>query len=410
MRGGFPQSMCSKKYDWMHQDLERLQAGDRLRTMIESHWLDDGYMERDGIRMLNLASNHYLGLNPWLDDNGWEQVKAWCRQYGESGVRIGSGASRLISGHDGVHAQLEREIAKFKGRQAALVFTSGYMANVGVIAALVGRNDAVFSDRLNHASIVDGALLSRAHMYRYSHLDMNKLEYQLQQWSKTLEGKRNHALIVSDAVFSMDGTVAPLRDLVLLKERYNALLLIDEAHSGGVYGVEGRGLCHKLGLHERVDIVMGTFGKAFGAVGAYIAADDIVIRYMINRARTLIYNTGLPPLMAALILMRLEQVKKADHSRFALMRNAALLRDGFMEAGLNTGEGSSHIVPLILGTDDRAVEISRELAQLGIAGIAIRPPTVPEGTARIRFTPMASQSEQELRKAVSIVVNVVRGT
>ncbi|WP_028594727.1 aminotransferase class I/II-fold pyridoxal phosphate-dependent enzyme [Paenibacillus assamensis] len=402
--------MCSKKYDWMHQDLERLQAGDRLRTMIESHWLDDGYMERDGIRMLNLASNHYLGLNPWLDDNGWEQVKAWCRQYGESGVRIGSGASRLISGHDGVHAQLEREIAKFKGRQAALVFTSGYMANVGVIAALVGRNDAVFSDRLNHASIVDGALLSRAHMYRYSHLDMNKLEYQLQQWSKTLEGKRNHALIVSDAVFSMDGTVAPLRDLVLLKERYNALLLIDEAHSGGVYGVEGRGLCHKLGLHERVDIVMGTFGKAFGAVGAYIAADDIVIRYMINRARTLIYNTGLPPLMAALILMRLEQVKKADHSRFALMRNAALLRDGFMEAGLNTGEGSSHIVPLILGTDDRAVEISRELAQLGIAGIAIRPPTVPEGTARIRFTPMASQSEQELRKAVSIVVNVVRGT
>ncbi|MBD8500813.1 aminotransferase class I/II-fold pyridoxal phosphate-dependent enzyme [Paenibacillus arenosi] len=402
--------MCSKKYDWMHQDLERLQAGERLRNMIESHWLDDGYMERDGIRMLNLASNHYLGLNPWLDDDGWEQVKAWCRQYGESGVRIGSGASRLISGHDGVHAQLEREIAKFKGRQAALVFTSGYMANVGVIAALVGRNDAVFSDKLNHASIVDGALLSRAHMYRYSHLDMNKLEYQLQQWSKTLEGKQNHALIVSDAVFSMDGTVAPLRDLVLLKERYNALLLIDEAHSGGVYGVEGQGICHKLSLHERVDIVMGTFGKAFGAVGAYIAADDIVIRYMINRARTLIYNTGLPPLMAALILMRLEQVKKADHSRLALMRNAALLRDGFIEAGLNTGVGSSHIVPLILGTDDRAVAISRKLAQSGIAGIAIRPPTVPEGTARIRFTPMASQSEEELRKALSIIVKVVRET
>ncbi|MCR8846515.1 8-amino-7-oxononanoate synthase [Paenibacillus sp. SC116] len=402
--------MSSTRYDWMHQELERLEAEDRLRSMTESHWLDDGFMERDGVRMLNLASNHYLGLNPWLDDCGWEQVKAWCRQYGEPGVRIGSGASRLISGHDGVHAQLEREIAKFKGRQAALVFTSGYMANVGSIAALVGRNDAVFSDRLNHASIVDGALLSRAHMYRYSHLDMNKLEYQLQQWSKTLEGKRNQALIVSDAVFSMDGTVAPLRDLVLLKERYNALLLIDEAHSSGVYGAKGRGLCHELGMHERVDIVMGTFGKAFGAVGAYIAADDIVIRYMINRARTLIYNTGLPPLMAALILMRLEQVKDADDSRIALMRNAVLLREGLKGAGLNAGVGNSHIVPLILGTDERAVAISRKLAQSGIAGIAIRPPTVPEGTARIRFTPMASQSEDELRKAVSIITKVVRET
>lgn len=398
----------SDRWSWMRAQLTERERAGRLRQLSQTVWLEDGWMMREGKRMLNLASNYYLGLYPWISDALWKSLNDEARLLGEPGLRIGSGASRLITGHDPHHAALEREMSDFKGTEACLVFSSGYMANAGIIPALVGRHDAVFSDRLNHASIVDGIVLSRAEHIRYPHRDLNRLEDQLKKWTVGAlgAGRAARKLIVSDAVFSMDGTLAPLAELAALKERYGAMLMVDEAHSGGVYGFEGRGLCHALGIHEHVDIMMGTFGKAFGAVGAYAAAEDIVIRYLVNQARTFIYNTGLPPLVAALVRARLQEVRIAEEARSALMRKASLFRARLQAGGLDTGEGDSHIVPVMLGSDRRAVVVSEGLAEAGVAGLAIRPPTVPEGTARIRFAPSPLHTDEDLVTAAEAVVRI----
>ncbi|WP_245596004.1 aminotransferase class I/II-fold pyridoxal phosphate-dependent enzyme [Paenibacillus taiwanensis] len=394
------------RYGWMHEELDHWDKGSRMRVLEVTRWLEQGWMEREGKPLFNLASNHYLGLCPWLDEAALMDVKAECFAAGEDGVRIGSGASRLVAGHDPLHAALERDMANFKQRDRCLVFSSGYMANVGVISALVGRHDTVFSDRLNHASLNDGVILSRAEHIRYPHRDMNRLEHSLRKWSGARSTRRK-GLIVTDGVFSMDGTVAPLEDLVSLAERYGTMLMVDEAHSGGVYGIGGRGLCHAARVHQRIDVVMGTFGKAFGAVGAYVAADEVLIRYLINRARTLVYSTGLPPLMAAIVHRRLREVQAADEARDRLVRHAALFRARLRAGGLNIGAGDSHIVPVLLGSDKRAVAAGQALAEAGVAGIAIRPPTVPEGSARIRFAPMASHQEADLIWAADQIIQVI---
>lgn len=390
------------RYPWMERELAELEAQSRLRALKEARWLDNGWIERDGRRQLNLASNHYLGLDPWLTEERFAMLKHECAALGEAGIRVGSGASRLVAGHDPAHAQLERELALYKEREAALVFSSGYMANVGVISALVGRHDAVFSDRLNHASIVDGIQLSRAEHVRYPHRDLERLEYAL----KRSRAKRK--LIVTDAVFSMDGTLAPLAELVALKERYGALFMVDEAHSGGVFGAGGRGLCHAQEWSSRVDVVMGTFGKAFGAEGAYIAADQTLVRYLVNKARTLIFSTGLPPMMAALLRQRLREVIAADAARATLLQHAKRFRERLQQAGLRTGDGNSHIVPVLVGSDRAAVRISAALSEQGIAAVAIRPPTVPEGTARMRFTPMAIHRQEDLLAAADTIAAAVK--
>ncbi|MDK8182701.1 8-amino-7-oxononanoate synthase [Paenibacillus sp. UMB4589-SE434] len=395
-----------ERYAWMQEELDDWDNGSRMRVLQVTRWLENGWMEREGKRLFNLASNHYLGLCPWLDEATLMNVKTDCFAAGEAGVRIGSGASRLVVGHDPLHAELEQDMANFKQRDRCLVFSSGYMANVGVISALVGRHDTVFSDRLNHASLIDGAVLSRAEHIRYPHRDMNRLEHSLRKWSGD-RATRHKGLIVTDGIFSMDGTVAPLEDLVVLAERYGTMLMVDEAHSGGVYGFGGRGLCHAVGVHQRVDVVMGTFGKAFGAFGAYVAADEVLIRYLVNRARTLVYSTGLPPLMAAIVRRRLREVQAADEARDRLVRHAALFRARLRAGGLHTGAGDSHIVPVLLGSDRRAVAAGQALAEAGVAGIAIRPPTVPEGSARIRFAPMASHQESDLIWAADQIVQVV---
>ena len=390
------------RYPWMERELAELEAQSRLRALKEARWLDNGWIERDGRRQLNLASNHYLGLDPWLTEERFALLKHECAALGEAGIRMGSGASRLVTGHDPAHAQLERELALYKEREAALVFSSGYMANMGVISALVGRHDAVFSDRLNHASIIDGIQLSRAEHVRYPHRDLERLEYAL----KRSRAKRK--LIVTDAVFSMDGTIAPLAELGALKERYGALLMVDEAHSGGVFGAGGRGLCHAQEWSSRVDVVMGTFGKAFGAEGAYTAADQTLVRYLVNKARTLIFSTGLPPMMAALLRQRLREVIAADAARATLLQHAKRFRERLQQAGLRTGDGSSHIVPVLVGSDRAAVRISAALSEQGIAAVAIRPPTVPEGTARMRFTPMAIHRQEDLLAAADTIAAAVK--
>ncbi|WP_231515205.1 aminotransferase class I/II-fold pyridoxal phosphate-dependent enzyme [Paenibacillus sp. UNC217MF] len=400
-------SSGTDRWAWMREQLaEREQLG-RLRQLTQTTWLPDGWVSRDGKRVLNLASNYYLGLYPWISETMWRSLNEEAVELGEPGLRIGSGASRLITGHDPQHEALEREMSDFKQTEACLIFSSGYMANAGIIPALVGRHDVVFSDRLNHASIVDGIVLSRAAHVRYPHRDLNRLEDQLKKWTVGASGagRASRKLIVTDAVFSMDGTRASLEELVMLKERYGAILMVDEAHSGGVYGAEGEGLCHELGIHGHVDIIMGTFGKAFGAVGAYVAAEDIVIRYLVNHVRTFIYNTGLPPFVAALVRSRLREVRAAGQARSKLMHKAALFRTRLQAGGLDTGEGDSHIVPVMLGSDQRAVAVSAALTEAGVAGLAIRPPTVPEGTARIRFAPSPLHQDEELLRAADRVVD-----
>jgi len=352
--------------------------------------------------MLDLASNHYLGLPHRLDGATLERWLASAAG-DEQLIRTGSTASRLIVGGDPALDRFEREFAAFKGTEACLVFGCGYMANVGIISALVGRSGIVFSDRLNHASIVDGAILSRAELVRYRHRDTDHLEALLR---KADPNKRK--LIVTDAVFSMDGSVAPLGELVRLKERYGAMLMVDEAHSGGVYGDCGEGLTHALGLTERVDIQMGTFGKAYGCYGAYAAGDSIVIEYLVNKARSVIFSTALPPMVVHAIRDQWETVRTERWRRDALREKSAWLRAELQQSGFDTGESESHIIPLIVGGNEAAVAFARRLQSEGIAAVPIRPPTVPEGTARIRLTPMATHREDDLRSAVERIRRIGR--
>lgn len=340
-------------------------------------------------RLLNLASNNYLGLahDQRLVDASIQAVKEW---------GAGATASRLVTGNYALYADLEKRLAEWKQREGALVFANGYQANTGVISALVGRGDAVFSDRLNHASIVDGIVLSRAEHYRYRHNDPEHLEFLLKKHAHV-----RRKLIVTDTVFSMDGDMAPLASLVELRNRYEALLMVDEAHAGGVRGERGEGLCHELGLHDQVDVIMGTFSKAFGVYGAYVCADEIVIRYLTSKARSLIYSTALPPSVIASIHAALSIIQEDTWRRERLRENAVWFRETLRNLGFSVEDGDTPIIPLTLGDNELTLQYSRMLEERRIAAVAIRPPTVPVGTARIRFTVMATHTRAELQWAAN---------
>ncbi|MGF9713290.1 8-amino-7-oxononanoate synthase [Paenibacillus sp. JMULE4] len=372
--------MRKSAWQWMHTELESLKERAQFRSLVDSEPQGQGWLLRDGRRMLNLASNDYLGLQ---------------QRSGIADAWMGAAASRLIVGNNPVYRRFEEEFARFKGTESCLLFSSGYMANVGVIPSLMGRHDVVFSDRLNHASIVDGIVLSRAEHVRYRHRDLDHLETLLR---KADTGSKK--LIVTDSIFSMDGSIAPLRELVELKDRYGAMLMVDEAHSGGLYGEQGQGLVHELGLTERVEIQMGTFSKAYGGYGAYIAGDEVLKQYLVNKARSFIYTTALPPAVIESVRLNWLQARKEEWRRKELSRKAVWFREALRQRGFDTGESESHIVPLLLGSNERTVRFSEKLQQAGIAAVAIRPPTVPEGTARIRFTLMATHRDEDLQWAV----------
>ncbi len=323
---------------------------------------------------IDLLSNDYLGLagHPKLIAAGKKALD----EFGGS-----SGASRLLSGDLAIHHQLEAAIARFKNKEAALVFNSGYQANIGLFNSVCGKDDVVFSDRLNHASIVDGLVLSRAKIFRFRHNNMNDLEGLLKKERQRFK----NALIVTETVFSMDGDMAPLIDLVDLKERYGCLMVVDEAHATGIYGENGSGMVEKEKLSARIDIIMGTFSKALGSFGAYVAASRDIIDYLVNTCRSFIYSTGLPPSVIACNLASLELVSEEPYRREELLRNAACLRDTLKGAGFEI-RGSSQIVPVIVG-ENRAAEImAKGLQAKGWWVLPIRPPTVPEGQARLRFS------------------------
>jgi glycine C-acetyltransferase len=347
----------------------------------------------DGREVLLLCSNNYLGLadHPDLKEASIRAIE----KYG-----VGSGASRLVSGTMELHCALERRIAAFKGTERALVFNSGYAANTGVLPALVGRGDVVFCDRLNHASIVDGCILSRARMVRYPHNDMAALRRLLEE-----NGDRGRRLIVTDGVFSMDGDLARIPELVALKEEFDALLMIDDAHGTGVLGTTGRGTAEHFGFQAEIDIHMGTLGKAIGCFGAYVAASEEIVDCLVNRARSFIFSTSLPPAVIASSLASFDLIDSSVglELRNRLARHAVFLRTGLQSAGFDTRESETQIIPVMVGGADETMEFSQSLFEAGVYVQGIRPPTVPVGGSRLRCTLMASHGEQELAWAVAMM-------
>jgi 8-amino-7-oxononanoate synthase len=379
----------------IREELARLREERLERILITTEEAAWPVLLRGGKRLLNFSSNNYLGLanHPLL-------LEAMSR----AAVRgAGATASRLIIGHNEETERLEEEIARFKGTEAALVFSSGYMANLGLLSALLGSRDAVFSDQYNHASIVDGIRLSGAHHFRYRHRNVEHLEKLLRKADEL--GIRNK-LIVTDSVFSMDGDVAPLKELVELKKRYDAALVVDEAHGSGVFGPHGEGMLHQLGLTDEVDLVMGTFSKAFGVYGAYVAGKRNWIRYLVNKCRSLIYTTALPPVIIGAIRTALTLVQKSDERRKQLHAHSERFRRCLQEAGFDLAGSTTQIVPLVVGESERALAFSRKLEERGILAVAIRPPTVPMGAARLRFSLIASHEKRDVETVLEAIMEV----
>ena len=348
----------------------------------------------DGRPVLLLCSNNYLGLadHPRVREAAAEAAM----RYG-----AGAGASRLISGNMTIHRRLEEQLAAFKGAETCLLFGSGFLANAGVVSALAREGDVVFSDALNHASIVDGCRLSRAETFVYDHCDVDHLEWGLRQ----AEGRGS--LIVTDGVFSMDGDLAPLPEIVDLAQRYDARVMVDDAHGTGCVGPDGRGLVARHGLEDEIDVVVGTLGKSLGSYGAYVLCDKAMAKYLINTARTLIFSTALSPPAVAAALAALELLREQPRRVEKLQRNARVLRDALVERGMPVPGGDTPIVPLIVGDAEAAVAASDRALEQGVFAQAIRPPTVPAGSSRLRLAVMASHTKSELRDAAGVLAAAV---
>jgi len=374
--------------DWIAAELARREAAGLRRRL---RWIDsaqDSWVTLDdGRRVLMLCSNNYLGLanHPAVV----EAAQAAARDYG-----VGTGASRLISGSMRAHRELEQRLAAFKGTEAAVVFNSGYHANVGVVSALAGEGDLVCSDALNHASIIDGCRLSGARVAVYPHADMAALEAALHRPAR-------RKLIVTDSVFSMDGDIAPLQEIAALAERYGAMVMVDEAHATGVLGATGAGAVELLGVHDRITVQMGTLGKALGCFGAFVAGSRRLIDFLVNSARSLIYTTALPPPVMAAASAALTLLESEPERRARVLAHAARLRDGLRGLGYDVPFAGTPIVPVMIGDATQTMSLCERLLAAGIFVQGIRPPTVPAGTARLRATTMATHAVGDIDAAIA---------
>lgn len=378
-----------------HSSLNRLKEKSQYRHVVMTEQAEEPWLIRNGKRMLNLASNNYLGLAG--DRRLKEASIVATKEYG-----VGATASRLVVGNYALYEEVEQSVCDWKETEKAIIVNSGYSANVGAISSLVGRHDIVFSDKLNHASIVDGIMLSGAEHKRYRHNDLEYLERLLR-----MAPVAKRKLIVTDTVFSMDGDVAHLKELIMLKEKYGALLMVDEAHAGGIYGKHGAGLAHvEQGLSEGIDIHMGTFSKALGCYGAYLAGDAICIDYMKNTMRSFIFTTALPPGTLGAMKRAIEIVKEDEGRRQRLLENGAYFRNALEEVGFNIGDSSTHIVPIIVASNEATLHFSEKLQEAGIAAIAIRPPTVPYNSSRIRFAVTSEHTKADLQWAIEKIIRI----
>ena len=379
------------KNDFIKEELNSLKERGLYRTLRSIESAQGPEVVINGKKYLCFCSNNYLGLadNPDIKKTVIDALE----KYG-----LGAGASRLISGSMCLHEQLEKTLARFKKKEAALVFPTGYMANLGIISALVGKEDIVIVDKLNHASIIDACKLSGALIRIYPHKDMVKLEKILNN-----AGKYSRRLIVTDSLFSMDGDIAPLEDIVELAKKYDAITMIDEAHATGVFGKSGGGVAQFLGVEEEIDITMGTLSKALGCMGGFVAGSEELIAYLKNKARSFIYTTALPPMVCAGALAALEYMQNNPELRESLWKNVAYLQGRLEENGWLLNSKESQILPVIIGEIEETMKISTSLLNEGILVPGIRPPTVPKGTSRLRISVMATHTRKHLDRLVEII-------
>lgn len=381
--------MFHSPLDWLDEQLSDLDRQGLRRRFRLRETAQGPTIRLDGRVVVNFGSNDYLGLagDPRVGGAAAAAVleEGW-----------GSGASPLVTGYARPHEQLEQAIADFEGTEAALVFTSGFAANSGTIAALVGPGDAVFTDRKNHASLLDGCRLSRADVRPYPHNDFAKLESLLQR----AEG-RGRRLIVTDSLFSMDGDLAPLAELADLAEKYNAMLMVDEAHATGVFGRQGRGVAEHLGVERRVHVRVGTLSKALGSLGGFVAGSRSLIEWLFNRARSYVFSTAMPAAVAAASLAALDIARTEPQRRETLLSLAASLRERLAALGWNVGRSTSQIIPVIVGEPDRAVAFSTRLLERGLFVPAIRPPTVPDGESCLRISLTSAHTVEMLDQLVA---------
>ncbi|HEY3299883.1 MAG TPA: 8-amino-7-oxononanoate synthase [Methylophilaceae bacterium] len=371
----------------LQAELDQLAQVDlkRRRRLLQSP--QSAHALVDGQHVLSFCSNDYLGLanHPTL---------ITALQQGAQQAGVGSGASHLITGHHQFHHDAELALAKFVGLPAALLFANGYMANLGVVTALVGRDDAIFADKLNHASLNDAAVLSRANLQRFAHNDVASLERLL---AKSLAKRK---LVIVDAVFSMDGDIAPLPEILALCERYDAYLMVDDAHGFGVLGAQGMGSLNHFNLKSPRIIYMATLGKAAGVSGAFVAGESVVIEYLLQKARTYIYTTASAPALSAALMASLNIIAQSDDKRAHLQALIAMLQQNLQFKDWHLEASSTAIQPLIVGTNEAAVALSEHLLTQGILVPAIRPPTVPKGTARLRISLSAAHTTEDVSRLI----------
>jgi len=349
----------------------------------------------DGREVINLSSNNYLGLttHPKLRARALEAIERW---------GVGSGAVRTIAGTMTIHMELEEKIAKFKHVEASVVFQSGFTANAGTVQAILGREDIIISDQLNHASIIDGCRLSRAEIKIFPHKDIGACEDIL----KEIEPRKCRKLLITDGVFSMDGDIAPLPQLVELAEKYGCIMMIDDAHASGVLGRNGRGTVDHYNLHGRVDVQVGTLSKAIGALGGYVCSTRDTIEFLYHRARPFLFSTSHPPSVAATCLAAFEVLEEEPQLIDRLWANTKFFKESLKKLGFNTGMSETPITPVIVGDVALAHEFSRQLFAAGVFAQGIGFPTVPEGKARIRTIVTATHTQEELTRALDILESV----
>jgi len=379
---------------YISDELERIKKSGLYRKLNIVESAQGTHLEIKGKTYLSFCSNNYLGLanNPLV-------IKAVKDAVGKYGW--GVGASRLVSGNMRLHEVLEGEISKLKGKEASIVFPTGYMANIGTISSLVSKGDLVICDKLNHASIIDGCRLSGADFRVYPHCDMEKLENILKKSSKY-----SRKLIVTDTVFSMDGDIAPLPDIVRIAHKYKAMVMVDEAHGTGVFGKRGGGVVEHFNLSKKVDIVMGTLSKAVGSLGGYVSGDEDLINFLRNKARLFMYTTALPPAVCAASIAGIKLIQKNPLLRTSLWNNVRYLKEKLELLHFNVIPSESPIFPILMGDAKKAVDVSKLLYKKGILIPAIRPPTVPAKSSRLRMTVMSTHTRKDLERLLEVLSDV----
>lgn len=387
----------STRLDWIQEELNGLkEAGlyNNIRTMSSPQ---GAWLVVDGKRALNFCSNNYLGLanNPRMRKAAQEAIE----KYG-----VGPGAVRTIAGTIDLHKELERRVAAFKGVEAAITFQSGFCANLATIPALVGKEDVIFSDELNHASIIDGARLSRARIVRFAHADAADLKVKIEE----NKGTYRRALCITDGVFSMDGDLAPLDEIYAVTSQFDIMLMVDDAHGEGVVGKGGRGIVDHFNLHGKVDVEIGTFSKAFGVMGGMVAGNAAIIEWLTQRGRPFLFSSAVPAADIAACIAAIDLLEESTELVDRLWENGRYFKAEMGKLGFDTGVSTTPITPVMLGEAALAHQFSRELYEMGVFATALGFPTVPRGKARIRVMLSAAHTRQDLDQALEAFAVVGR--